>query len=119
MKTKWKIVFCLILSMGLPSKGIGDEEMHEVLKRNPFEIPVRDQSVSINTLDERLDERRQAEMVLKATLVSGAASIANIDGSMVMLGEKYNGYELIEVREGSITLLRNDMKMELKVSDIY
>jgi hypothetical protein len=52
---------------------------------------------------------------LKATLRSGQNSMANVNGKVIKLGESINGYQLIEVHEKSVILVKNKQHLQLTI----
>lgn len=52
---------------------------------------------------------------LHAVLVSGASSMANVDGVMVRLGESVQGYRLVAVHDRSAVFEKNNAKFTLGV----
>lgn len=59
-----------------------------------------------------------ADMALRATMVAGARSQANIGGVIVGLGETVNGYQLTEVHARHVVLERDGTRKEIKVDEI-
>ena len=59
----------------------------QALERNPFSRPALLQGARGNSGDDA-DDR---EMILKATLVAGEKSTANINGKFIRIGESING----------------------------
>ena len=62
-----------------------------VLKTNPFLKPVSPDTGQ--TADKQDDDKHVAEMKLRATMVAGEHSQANIGGVVIGLGEEINGYQ--------------------------
>lgn len=52
---------------------------------------------------------------LRATLVAGRNSIANLGGTIVGIGEETHGYRLVEVREREAVFERNGAKLVLAI----
>lgn len=52
---------------------------------------------------------------LRAVLAAGSASLANIDGKLLALGEEVDGYRLIEVGDDSAVLARGRRRLRLQV----
>ncbi len=53
---------------------------------------------------------------LKAVMVAGSASLANIDGTLVKIGEELDGYRLVHVAEGEAVLYRNGQRYLLTMA---
>ena len=87
-----------------------------VLKTNPFLQPV----IRTNTVQSAVpveDEHNVAEMELRATMVAGQRSQANIGGKVLGLGEEVNGYQLIEVHPLHVVLDRDGQSKEIQIAD--
>lgn len=54
---------------------------------------------------------------LKATLLAGRNSMANVDGKVIKLGETINGYKLIKVGERSAVLVKNKQHKQITIDD--
>ena len=50
---------------------------------------------------------------MRATMVAGKNSMANVDGTIVKVGEKFQGYKLLEVRRRSAIFTRDGKHFEL------
>ncbi len=89
------------------------------LTKNPFIKPITE---AVNTDFRRASSDSSVALTdrsLRATLSSGEYSIANIDGSMVSIGEKIKGYELIYVGVGSATFKKDGKEITLNVSEMH
>ena len=53
---------------------------------------------------------------LLATIVAGKQSVANIDGKVVRLGEKIDGYALIAVKKKTAIFEKNKKRIVLKMT---
>ncbi|HET7131394.1 MAG TPA: hypothetical protein VFJ95_04065 [Gammaproteobacteria bacterium] len=53
----------------------------------------------------RVQQQNPHSLELRATLVRGRSSSANIDGTIVRVGEKVAGYRLVSVHEGAAVLV--------------
>ena len=81
------------------------------LQHNPFVRP---------NLGAPLGDRGAAlnhDQTLRATLVAGAHSLANIDGALVGIGELVGDAKVIEIRERSVILQRNKDRYTLNLDD--
>ena len=52
-------------------------------------------------------------IVLNAVLVSGADSLANVNGTVVRIGELVQGYRLVEVHDRSAVFEKNNLRFTL------
>ena len=75
-----------------------------VLKTNPFAAPVNAQTVA--GANRAAPAQPETAMELYGTLAAGQASMADIGGEVLGLGEEVNGYELVEVHDLHIVLRR-------------
>ena len=83
------------------------------LKTNPFLQPADLSAAPVN----RGSEQQAAEMALRATMVAGAHSQANIGGVIIGLGEAVNGYTLAEVHARHVVLERDGSRKEIRIDD--
>ena len=63
------------------------------------------------------DKRPAADMQLRATIVAGSRSQANIGGVIVGLGEGVNGYRLTEVHARRVVLEQNGTRKEIMIDE--
>ncbi len=68
----------------------------EMPARDPFVKPAMD---NITTAAPAPQETKP-ELELRALLVAGAASIANVGGTMLAIGDEIDGYRLMSVSQG-------------------
>lgn len=87
-----------------------------VLKTNPFLQPVI-RTNPVQSAAPAEDERHVAEMELRATMVAGQRSQANIGGVVIGLGEEVNGYRLTEVHRQHVVLDRDGKAKEIRIDD--
>ena len=52
---------------------------------------------------------------LRAVVVAGSRSMVNVGGSIVSLGEQFEGYRLVGVEENKATFSKNGLRVELKM----
>jgi hypothetical protein len=108
------IVLCFSYSY-IHAADIDRKQLH----KNPFLKPANF-SLSSNVSDGDDAQVDRAELVLRATLVSGDAnSIANINGEMLTIGQKINGFELVSVDIGTAVLIKNGKVKALMVNEKY
>jgi hypothetical protein len=103
-----------LLSVCLPVQ-LRAEELEVKLRYDPFE---RHPSIGSprGPQDTPLSEAPPAwAPQLRATLVAGAQSLANVEGVILLLGEKHQGYRLVEVREGEAIFLGNGGRHTLTI----
>ena len=86
-----------------------------VLKTNPFLKPVSPDTGQ--TAGKQDDDKRVAEMELRATMVAGEHSQANIGGVVIGLGEEINGYQLIEVHPRHVVVDRDGTAKEIRIAN--
>ena len=86
-----------------------------VLKTNPFQRPV--DLDKTQPVVEKNDGRVAAEMELRATMLAGERSQANIGGKVIGLGEEVNGYQLIEVHPLHVVLDREGKSREVRIAN--
>ncbi len=82
------------------------------LANNPFARPdMTDSGVSSG------DEPKGWPEQLRATLIDGARSLANIDGTLVTVGENVDGATVTHIGEGVVTLARGEKTRTLHLED--
>ena len=107
----------LLLLAGLlvASGCLSAEERYAALKSNPFlqhtRLPVSGGG------DAPAAEPAAVAMSLRATMVAGQHSQANIGGLIVGLGEEVNGYRLDEVHARHVVLVRDGIQKEISIDD--
>jgi hypothetical protein len=84
------------------------------IQRNPFVRP------PIEVLQEQnpaeTDRQIQAwRPVLRAVLVAGGKSVADLGGVILKIGESTNGYRLLTVREGTATFSRDGERVVISL----
>lgn len=97
----------LAISFTMASEPLGQ------LEHNPFDTPAL---VAGERNSRGSTERPSWTRRLKGTLVSAGNSLANMDGTLVAVGEIYEGYTLTRVGEGSATFDKDGLKLELQVT---
>ena len=107
---------CRLFGLSLLAAGLagntGAWAQPPELKHNPFKRPVlevRSQPPAIP------DTGQQIELDLRATLVGGRRSLANIDGRFYRHGDEVAGHEVSRIMEGSVVLTRNGRQRRLAV----
>ncbi len=93
----------------------GAEEARIVLQTNPFEQPAVQQKQSNEVQNNR--HPAASALQLRATMVAGADSLANISGMIIGIGQEVDGYQLVSVRERNVILSKNGTTKTLSVDD--
>ena len=86
------------------------------LHTDPFKQPkVLEERVEIEepSLAEVVEVAPTLEAHLRATSIAGSASMVNVDGSIVMIGEVFQGFTLVEVLERSATFEKDGLRQSL------
>lgn len=97
--------------------SLAQENNSYVLKKNPF---VKPEISNLNVNSNDSFDVEENNLILKGTLISDdSSSIANINGEMIIIGQKINNYELISVEIGSAILRANGLEKRLVISDKY
>lgn len=106
----------MVVAAGLGMATLVQADMeYASLRTNPFLQPV--------ALPEIRDDGNDAgdkvitEMELRATMVAGEHSQANIGGVIVGLDDVVNGYSLAEVHTRHVVLYRDGTRKELRIDD--
>jgi len=86
------------------------------LHKDPFERPKLEQPTG-SASSRYGSDGVPAEWELRATLVAGRDSLADVGGVIVRVGEEIEGYRLLSVGEGSAVLLGNGSRLVLTVED--
>jgi hypothetical protein len=91
------------------------DEARIVLKTNPFERPALQEKQANEVLNNR--QPAASALQLRATMVAGAESLANISGMIIGIGQEVDGYQLVSVRERNVILAKNGTTKTLSVDD--
>ena len=108
------LFFILTLSVS----GFAQKE-NRGLSKNPFVMP---KSFTQTTQPNPVSSTRNVEvndLSLRATLTSQDDAIANVNGSMLEIGDEINGYKVIDIQIGSATLLYEGQQEMLVVNEKY
>ncbi len=90
-------------------------ESAQLLQNDPFKQP------ELTPLSKKVfasDTRAVREVwlpQLRATMRAGQRSMANIDGEIIKIGEKINGFELVEVHERDAFFVKNGVKYHVSM----
>lgn len=82
--------------IALPLDGVAAS-----LRHDPFQRPDLNRAVESRTSGA---SATPLDIRLRATVVAGAASVANIDGRLYRLGDEVKGYRVLRITEGSVLL---------------
>ncbi len=106
----------LLLVTGLLAIGVCHAaERSNVLRTNPFLQPVLDDAAALE--GSKSATGPVVELQLRATMVAGSSSQANIGGVILGLGEEVNGYRLTEVHQRRVVLDRDGSQKEIRIDD--
>ena len=108
------LFFILTLSVS----GFAEKDIRG-LSKNPFVMP---KSFTQTTQSNSVSSARSIEandLSLRATLTSQDDAIANVNGSMLEIGDEINGYKVIDIQIGSATLLYEGEQLMLVVNEKY
>ena len=87
-----------------------------MLQINPFVRPVLEAVMSDS--DRKSASKAPADaMRLRGTMLAGSNSVANIDGTIIGIGQQLNGYTLVSVQQRHAVLDRNGTQMKLSIDD--
>ena len=105
-------VLMMIAAMTATAGQAADQ--YAALRTNPFINP---ENVTDAQSKMAADKRNSTAMKLRATVVAGSRSQANIGGVIVGLGEGVNGYRLTEVNARSVVLEKNGTRKEIMIDE--
>ena len=106
------LLACILAGLSTLSRA---EEMRSVLQTNPFERPAVEEKQAAVAMNSR--QAPAMSLKLRATMVAGANSLANIGGTIIGIGEEIDGHRLLSVREREVILSRNGSTKTLSVDD--
>lgn len=87
-------------------------DQYAALRTNPFIVPDNTAETHSNKAAVKSET---TDMDLRATVVAGSRSQANIGGVIIGLGEDVNGYRLAEVHARSVVLEQNGTRKEILI----
>jgi len=85
-----------------------------MLQINPFLRPALE-AVLPDSEKTTADTEPGGNMQLRGTMLAGSNSLANIDGSIIGIGQQVYGYTLISVQQRHVMLDRNGTQMMLSI----
>ncbi len=104
------LIACLGPFQGTVLAG-SEEPARPTLRFDPFVHPEIERG---NAKRGRTGRRsREWAPVVRATLVAGSQSMANLGGVILKLGEETHGYRLLEVRDGEAVFQRGEATVVL------
>jgi len=87
-----------------------------VPRNNPFvRPPIQAQEIPLQP--DAPPAAAEPNFVLRATVVSPHMPMANIDGTILTLGETIHDYRLISVSQGTATLYKDNTQLTLHLGD--
>lgn len=86
-----------------------------VLRINPFERPIVE---DIRSAQVPAESRVEApELRLRAVMLAGSGSLANIGGTIMGIGEEIEGYRLVSITERNVVLNKHGKARTLSIDD--
>jgi len=105
----------VLLMIGIMTATAGQAaDQYAALRTNPFVKPV---NIEDTPSDKRAAKPPAAAMQLRATVVAGSRSQANIGGVIIGLGEDVDGYRLTEVHARRVVLERDGTRKEIMIDE--
>jgi predicted transcriptional regulator with HTH domain len=101
------ICFILILT-GASSLSAANESLPSTLKYDPFEQP--DFLKAPARTARSTPAAAKPNLQLRSILQAGDESMINLNGKIMMIGDSYKGYKLMEVDKQSATFIKNGKK---------
>ena len=92
---------CLLLAVPISGSAQNEERL------NPFARPALDVAPIARLA------AGQSDLVLRGVMAAGAASLANINGELLGIGDTINGHELVAIIDGRARLTKGDRTFEL------
>jgi len=115
-------ILYLVLLCTASAAAANDTELQEpspILRYDPFETPAlldqpAPQPSSVQPVKKILEPW---ERELRATSISAARSMINVDGVILVVGEELDGFRLVEVREGAAVFERDGTRRTLTMDE--
>ena len=105
-------ILCLYFISALASAN--EELIPYQIIYDPFAMPILQKKPVHDNEGINSEEKALAkELKLFSTLRAGIRSMANVSGRILKIGEKIEGYKLIEVNERSVILIKNQQRTRL------
>jgi hypothetical protein len=97
-----------MLTMTLMLNTAGAEPTLPQLANNPFKRPA---SAALERQAQEAAAAPAWKPTLRALVAAGNSSLANVDGTIVALGEKIEGYRLVQVSEHEVVFQRGPERL--------
>jgi hypothetical protein len=98
--------------------GIGAAEGASAEERNPFAFPkgvLKSEGMQKKGGIEKASQGSAPEFRVTTILVSGRTKVAAINGVLMKKGDKVDGYQILEIEDKQVTLVRGKEKQVLKI----
>lgn len=86
----------------------------ETLHHDPFRHPLLHRTISAAKKSKNPHVAGR-KLQLRATLVADKQSLANINGKIVSLGNRIEGFRLVKIQQGKVMLLKNGRQLTLTI----
>jgi hypothetical protein len=110
---------CLFLGCTTPTLAHAEEPVTYRISRDPFVVPkfvIAATAPAVPVVKEKpVAELLFRSMNLRAAVSAGRNSLVNVDGKIIAMGEKLEGYKLIKVGNGDAVFESNGMRQTLKM----
>lgn len=105
----------VLLTIGIMTATAGQAaDQYAALRSNPF---IKPGNIADTQSNKVVDKQPAADMQLRATIVAGSRSQANIGGVIIGLGEGVHGYRLTEVHARRVVLERDGTRKEIMIDE--
>jgi hypothetical protein len=105
----------VLLTIGIMTATAGQAaDQYAALRTNPF---IKPGNIADSQSNKTADVPLAADMQLRATVVAGSRSQANIGGVIIGLGEDVDGYRLTEVHARRVVLERDGTRKEIIIDE--
>ncbi len=113
------LILCLCLVGGGLKMAMAEEATAYKLSRDPFVVP---KFVLAATAPPSAAEKEKPvaeilfnSMTLRAAVKAGKNSLVNVDGKIIAMGEKLEGYRLVSVGNGEAAFEKDGRRQTLKM----
>jgi hypothetical protein len=107
-------LICLCLGAGLSTITNAQETLTARLARDPFTVPKFALAVTAPaTVEKAKPEIMLSGMNLRSAVQAGKNSLVNVDGKIIAMGEKLEGYKLVRVGNGEAVFEKNGNQQTL------
>jgi hypothetical protein len=111
-------VFILCLYFISALAAANEELIPYKIIHDPFAMPIMQKKPVLGNEGANSEDKKLTKALkLFSTLRSGRRSMANVSGRILKIGEKIEGYKLIEVYERSVILIKNQQRTRLTLDD--